>query len=148
MKACCWKLKFIMWGPACPGEGEKKKSYANIKRQKTTALGTFLLFHSNVPHGPLRRKAKVVSLGLGIPAVGEDEVHEHLSPGTGKKEPPGRDHSTSLGCIRSKQKIICASESTQCCCCCSLIITIIIFLVLLNNCSKYKIMPRNQYHGT
>ena len=79
----------------------------------------------------------MVSLGLGIPAVGGDEVHEHLSPGTGQKEPPGRDHGTSLGWIRSKQKMIRTSESAQCCCCCSLVITIIILLVLLNNCTKY-----------
>lgn len=30
-----------------------------------------------------------------------DEVHEHLSPGTGEEEPAGKDDSTLLGCLHS-----------------------------------------------
>lgn len=83
-------------------KGEKNNSMQIRKSKKPTALETFLPFHISIPHGPLRRQAKVVSLGLGIPAVGRVEVHRHLSTWTGQKEPPGRDYSTSLGWIRSK----------------------------------------------
>lgn len=43
-------------------------------------------------------------MGLGIPAVGGDKVHKHLSPGTGQKEPPGREswHIAGMDQIKAK----------------------------------------------
>lgn len=146
MQACCQKLNFIMRGPALPRE--RKNNRMQIKWLKTSARGTFLLFHISIPHGPLRRQAKVVSLGQGIAAVEGDEVHDHPSPGTGQKVSPGKDLGSSRGQIKAKQKMKRVSGSTQSFSCCSLVITIIILLVLLNNCSNYEIMPGNQCHGT
>lgn len=110
MKACCQKLKFIMRGPALPRE--RKNNGMQIKWLKTSALGTFLLFPISIPHGPLRKQAKVVSLGQGIAAVERDEAREHPSPGTGQKVSPGKDLSSLLGRIKAKQKMKRVSEST------------------------------------
>lgn len=50
-----------------------------MKRKRSIALGTFLLCNISIPHVPVRRQAKVVWPGLGIPAVEGDEVHERCS---------------------------------------------------------------------